>query len=66
MALIRGDRLLIKPPKGKGLPGRYALYPDEAYRREQDKELNTERSDELAAFIQSAMQSLRDMNILTP
>ena len=60
VALIRGDQLLIKPPKGKGLLGRYGLYPDEFYRRENDKALNAERSDELAAFIQSAMQSLRD------
>jgi len=60
VALIRGDQLLIKPPKGEGLLGHYALYPNEVYRREQDKELNTERSDELAAFIQSAMQSLLD------
>jgi len=60
VALIRGDQLLVKPPGGKELLGRYALYPDEFYRLEEDNELNEELSAELAAFIQSAIQSLRD------
>ena len=33
---------------------------DEVYRREQDTRLNKALSGELAAFIQSAMHSLRD------
>jgi len=36
------------------------LSPDEFYERETDKELNDELSGKLAAFIQVAMQSLRD------
>jgi len=60
VALIRGDQLLVKPPGGKELLGRYALYPDEFYHLEEDNELNKELSAELAAFIQSALQSLRD------
>jgi len=60
VALIRGDQLLVKPPGGKELLGRYALYPDEFYRLEEDNELNEELSAELAAFIQSAIHSLRD------
>ena len=60
VALIRGDQVLIKPPKDKELLGRYGLYPDEFYRREEDHTRNKELSLELAAFIQSAIQSLRD------
>ena len=60
VALIRGEQLLVKPPGGKELLGRYALYPDEFYRLEEDNELNEELSAELAAFIQSAIHSLRD------
>lgn len=66
VALIQGDQLLIKPPKGKGLLGRYALSPNELYQRETDKELNNELSGTLAAFIQSAMQSLRDNSAGVP
>jgi len=60
VALIQGNQLLIKPPRGNELLGRYALSPDEFYERETDKELNDELSGKLAAFIQVAMQSLRD------
>ena len=60
VALLRGNQLLIKPPKGNELLGQYALYPDEAYRRENDNRLNQVLSSELAAFIQSGIQSLRD------
>jgi phosphoglycerol transferase MdoB-like AlkP superfamily enzyme len=60
VALIRGDQVLIKPPKDKELLGRYGLYPDEFYRREEDHTRNKELSLELAAFIQSAIQSLRE------
>jgi phosphoglycerol transferase MdoB-like AlkP superfamily enzyme len=59
VALIRGDQLLVKPPKGKEQLGQYAFYPDEYYRQEQDDELNEELATDLAAFIQSALQSLR-------
>jgi phosphoglycerol transferase MdoB-like AlkP superfamily enzyme len=59
LALIRGEQVLIKPPKGKELLGSYAFYPDEVYRQEQDEALNEELSTDLAAFIQSALQSLR-------
>ena len=60
VALIHGDQLLIKPPRGDELLGRYALSPNEFYARETDKEVNDELSDMLAAYIQVAMQSLRD------
>jgi phosphoglycerol transferase MdoB-like AlkP superfamily enzyme len=59
VALIRGEQLLIKPPKGKEQLGQYAFYPDEYYRQEQDDELNEELATDLAAFIQSGLQSLR-------
>lgn len=59
LALIRGEQLLIKPPKGKELLGQYAFYPDEFYRQENDDQLNEDLSSKLAAFIQSAIQSLR-------
>ena len=59
LALIRGEQLLIKPPKGKELLGHYAFYPDEFYRQENDDQLNEDLSSKLAAFIQSAIQSLR-------
>ena len=50
---------MIKPPRGKERLGHYAFYPDEFYRQENDKKLNEDLSTQLAAFIQSAMQSLR-------
>lgn len=60
VALIHGDRLLIKPPGGKEQLGRYALSPNERYEPVTDDALKDELSGELAAFIQVALRSLRD------
>jgi len=58
VALLRGDRIVIKPPGGKARSGSYSLYPNEAYQPD-DAEHNDEKSAaELSAYIQVAMQAL--------
>ncbi len=63
VALIRGDQILIKPPQGKAFLGRYNLYPDEHYQREDNEIIRDRLNRELAAFIQSAMQGLYENRV---
>ena len=58
VALLRGDRIVIKPPGGKARSGRYSLYPDEDYRRDKAARSDEKLAAELSAYIQVAMQAL--------
>lgn len=60
VAILRGDELLVKPPQGEAIPGRYTLYPDETYRRRKHMTSGQDLSERLSAYIQSAMHSLRE------
>lgn len=60
VALLRGDSVVIKPPDGTALAGSYSLFPNEHYQLQQGTEASTKMADELAAFIEVAMQSLLD------
>ncbi len=58
VALIRGNRILIKPPHGEATLGQYELNPNEHYQREENEAMRDRLNTELAAFVQSAMQGL--------
>ena len=58
LALVRGNRILIKPPDGEAVSGRYGLYPDERYQREENAAARDKLGMELAAYVQSALQGL--------
>ena len=58
VALLRGDRIVIKPPGGKARSGRYSLYPDEDYRRDKAAISDEKLAADLSAYIQVAMQAL--------
>ncbi|MDX2458383.1 MAG: LTA synthase family protein [Gammaproteobacteria bacterium] len=58
VALLRGDRIVIKPPGGKARSGSYSLYPDEAYRPDETAHNDEQTAAELSAYIQVAMQAL--------
>ena len=58
VALIRGNKVLIKPPNGKVLLGQYSLNSGESYQRIEDAATRDSMKQDLTAFIQSAMQGL--------
>ena len=59
VALLRGDRITIKPPGGEPRSGRYSLYPDERYRPDAAGGGDGRAANELSAYIQVAMQALK-------
>ncbi len=58
VALLRGDRITIKPPGGNAGSGSYSLYPQESYRPDESPADAGKSTAELSAFIQLAMQAL--------
>ena len=58
VALLRGDRITIKPPGGKARSGSYSLYPNEAYQPDEAAHNDEKTAAELSAYIQVAMQAL--------
>jgi len=58
VALLRGDRITIKPPGGNALTGSYSLYPQELYSPDESPLDDGKSAAELSAFIQVAMQAL--------
>jgi len=60
VALIRGDQLLVQLPQGPALLGRFKLSPEASYQSENNPVLNDALARELAAFIQTAIVSLRE------
>ncbi|MGB5639245.1 MAG: hypothetical protein WBM63_09005, partial [Sedimenticolaceae bacterium] len=58
--LLSGDQILIKPPQGKASLGRYRLSPNGSYQQEEDGDRSEILAGNLAAFVQTAMQSLRE------
>lgn len=60
VAFLSGDQILIKPPQGKESLGRYRLSPNGSYQQEEDGDRSEILAGNLAAFVQTAMQSLRE------
>ena len=58
VALLRGDRITIKPPGGNARTGSYSLYPQERYSPDASPADAGKSATELSAFIQVAMQAL--------
>jgi phosphoglycerol transferase MdoB-like AlkP superfamily enzyme len=58
VALLRGDRITIKPPKGKIRSGTYSLYSDDVYQPDKTVHNDKYSAAELNAFIQVAIQAL--------
>lgn len=58
VALLRGDRVVIKPPKAKARSGSYSLYPNEGYQLDEAADNDEKAAAELSAYIQVAMQAL--------
>lgn len=58
VALIKGDKILIKRPHEKPVLGQYAFYPLESYRSYDDKKEKDNMEHQLKGYIQTAMQAL--------
>jgi len=66
VALIRGEQILVKPPAREAELGNYGLSPGEYYQHETDAQLTADYENQLGAFIQSALQGLRDNRLGVP
>ena len=58
VALLRGDRILVKPPGGEPVLGRYELYPVARYHRETADDDRREYLSDLNAYIATVMRAL--------
>ncbi len=63
VALLRGDRITIKPPEGRARSGSYSLYPDKRYQPDDAGRRDGRAANELSAYIQVAMQALKTNQI---
>jgi phosphoglycerol transferase MdoB-like AlkP superfamily enzyme len=59
VALLRGDRITVKPPDASAHSGSYSLYPNEFYRPDDAGQDDERAAAELNAYIQVAMQALK-------
>tara|TARA_R110001599_G_C12277316_1_gene663120 strand:+ start:42745 stop:43860 length:1116 start_codon:yes stop_codon:yes gene_type:complete len=58
VALIRGNRITIKPPDGEPQSGRYTLYPEDSYVPYKTSDEGKASAIQLDAFIQTALNAL--------
>ena len=58
VALIRGDRILVKPPEGPAVAGHYRLYPRPAYEAAPALEDKKAMRADLFAYVRTAMAAL--------
>lgn len=59
VALLRGDRIAIKPPDAEARTGSYSLYPNEFYKADEAGQDDAKAAAELSAYIQVAMHALK-------
>ncbi len=58
VAYFRGNRIVIKPPHGKAVAGRYQLYPEPSFTPDEQMPEKAQMLDELKAYVSTAMRAL--------
>ncbi|RTZ72704.1 MAG: LTA synthase family protein [Gammaproteobacteria bacterium] len=58
VALLWGEKLLVKPPTGRLVAGHYQLYPEPGYREDDEMAEKNELRRKLYAYISTAMRAL--------
>jgi len=66
VAYFRGDKLLIQPPQGDTIAGRYTLYPSPSYQREENTPQSEEMLKDMQAYVGTAMRALFGNNTGMP
>ncbi len=66
VAHFRGNRIVIKPPHGKAMAGRYQLYPSPSLTLEKDMPEKKEMLADLKAYVSTAMHALLDNHTGVP
>jgi phosphoglycerol transferase MdoB-like AlkP superfamily enzyme len=58
VAILQGEKILVKPPTGQPVAGRFRLYPEPAYNREPQRDEHDTLRRKLYAYISTAMRAL--------
>ncbi|WP_041066560.1 LTA synthase family protein [Thiolapillus brandeum] len=58
VAHFRGNRIVIKPPHGKAVTGRYQLYPEPSFTPDENMTERTQMLSDLKAYVSTAMHAL--------
>ncbi|WP_419604222.1 LTA synthase family protein [Thiolapillus sp.] len=58
VAHFRGDRIVIKPPHGKAIAGRYQLYPTPSFTPDKEMPEKADMLADLKAYVSTAMHAL--------